>query len=55
MRSETDAWIVFPHERREVIDGLALKWKKNGLKIKEIKERLIKIGLPEKEVNIFLK
>jgi len=53
--SETDAWIVFPHERREVIDGLALKWKKNGLKIKEIRERLIKIGLPEKEVNIFLK
>ncbi len=53
--SETDAWIVFPHERREVIDGLAMKWKKNGLKIKEIKDRLIKIGLPEKEVNIFLK
>jgi hypothetical protein len=53
--SETDAWIVFPHERREVIDGLALKWKKNGLKIAEIRDRLIKIGLPEKEVNIFLK
>ena len=53
--SETDAWIVFPHELREVIDGLALKWKKNGLKIKEIRARLIKIGLPEKEVNIFLK
>ena len=53
--SETDAWIVFPHERREMIDGFALKWKKNGLKIKEIRERLIKIGLPEKEVNIFLK
>jgi hypoxanthine phosphoribosyltransferase len=53
--AETDSWIVFPHERREVIDGLAIKWKKNGLKIKEIRERLIKIGLPEKEVNIFLK
>jgi len=53
--SITDAWIVFPHERREMIDGFALKWRKNGLKNKEIKERLIKIGLPEKEVNIFLK
>ncbi len=53
--SETDAWVVFPHERREVIDGLALKWKKNGIKTPEIRERLIKIGLPEKEVNIFLK
>ena len=53
--SETDAWIVFPHERREMIDGFALKWKKIGLKNKEIKERLIKIGLPEKEVNTFLK
>ena len=53
--SVTDAWVVFPHERREVIDGLALKWKKNGIKTPEIRERLIKIGLPEKEVNIFLK
>ncbi len=53
--SVTDAWIVFPHERREMIDGFTLKWRKNGLKNKEIKERLIKIGLPEKEVNIFLK
>lgn len=53
--AETDAWVVFPHERREVIDGLALKWKKTGLKIAEIKDRLIKIGLPEKEVNLFLK
>ncbi|MDO9027286.1 MAG: phosphoribosyltransferase family protein [Candidatus Roizmanbacteria bacterium] len=53
--AETDAWVVFPHERREVIDGLALKWKKTGIKIPEIRERLIKIGLPEKEVNIFLK
>jgi hypothetical protein len=53
--SVTDAWIVFPHERREMIDGFALKWRKNGLKNKEIKERLIKIGLPEKEVNLFLK
>jgi uncharacterized protein len=52
--SETDAWIVFPHERREVIDGLALKWRKIGLKTPEIKDRLIKIGLPEKEVNTFL-
>jgi len=53
--SVTDAWIVFPHERREMIDGFALKWRKIGLKNKEIKDRLIKIGLPEKEVNIFLK
>ena len=52
--AETDAWIVFPHERREVIDGLTIKWKKNGLKTPEIRERLIKIGLPEKEVNLFL-
>ena len=53
--SETDAWIVFPHERREVIDGLALKWKKTGLKPTEIRDRLIKIGLPQREVNLFLK
>src|SRR3989344_655436 len=53
--AESDAWIIFPHERREAIDELAMKWKKVGLKNPEIKKRLIKIGLPEKEVNIFLK
>ena len=26
--SVTDAWIVFPHERREMIDGFTLKWRK---------------------------
>jgi len=51
----TDSWIIFPHERREAIDGLAAKWKKSGLNTLEIKKRLIEIGLPEKEVNIFLR
>ena len=51
---ETKSWIIFPHERREGIVGLAKKWKKN-MKISEIKKRLITIGLPEKEINLFLR
>ena len=38
-----------------MIEGLSLKWKKIGIKSLEIKKRLIKIGLPKKEVNLFLK
>lgn len=52
--SITSSWIIFPHERREAISGLANKWKKLKIDIKTIKRRLIKIGLPKKEVELFL-
>lgn len=51
---ETSAWIIFPHERREGIVGLAKKWLKQDVQPSEIKERLIQIGLPEKEIELFL-
>ncbi len=50
----TKAWIIFPNERREAITGLANKWKKNNLDEKTIKNRLLLIGLPEKEIDLFL-
>lgn len=50
---ETAAWIIFPHERREAIQGLTTDWLKQGIKINEIKKRLIKIGLPKKEIDLF--
>lgn len=52
---ESDAWIVFPHERRETIVGLAKKWSKKGMSTNVIKKRLIKIGLMKKEIDLFLK
>ena len=50
----TSTWIIFPHERREGTVGLSKKWLKQGLDISKIKNRLIKIGIPEKEINLFL-
>ena len=52
--AETSAWVIFPHERREGIVGLARKWRNNGLDMKTIKDRLVEIGLPEKEIDLFL-
>lgn len=50
----TDAWIIFPHERREGITGLARKWKEKQISSKNIYKRLVEIGLPKKEVMVFL-
>lgn len=51
---KTSAWIVFPHEVRETIMLLGKKWKKEKVSIKEIKKRLITIGLPKKQVDYFI-
>ncbi len=53
--SATKSWIIFPHEIRESIRLIGNKWRKQKLDSKEIKERLIKIGLPKKQVEYFLK
>lgn len=51
---KTDAWIIFPHEIREMIELLSSKWEGKGMKKKEIVERLIKIGISKEEVEYFL-
>lgn len=51
---KTDAWIIFPHEVREMISLLYKNWTKEKLSKKEIKGRLLKIGLGRKEVDYFL-
>ncbi len=50
----SSAWIIFPYELRETISGLAKKWESKGLKKSKIKDRLLKIGLPKKEIGLFL-
>lgn len=50
----TKAWIIFPHEIREMITLLHNQWKKNHLGLHEIKQRLISLGIPKNEVTYFL-
>ncbi|MBL7159217.1 phosphoribosyltransferase [Candidatus Microgenomates bacterium] len=51
---KTDAWIIFPHEIREIIELLSLKWSKKGISKKEIKSRLSKLNLPQNQVEYFI-
>lgn len=50
---ETDAWVIFPHEIREMIALLSSRWKKSGHSASEIKERLRNIGISPLEVDFF--
>lgn len=49
----TNTWVVFPHEIREFVDERFDKWRKAGLLIKNIKNRLITIGIPSEQVEFF--
>lgn len=52
---KTDAWILFPHERREMIQLLQKKWRAGGDSEAQIHEQLLKTGLPKEEVEFFTK
>jgi hypoxanthine phosphoribosyltransferase len=51
---ETDAWIVYPHERFEFIKSMVKKLKEKGKKIDEIKLEIENLGLPKSIVNKFV-
>jgi len=51
---ETSDWIIFPYEVRETITLLAPKWKGDGLKEEEIKQRFIDFGFDPEAVEYFL-
>jgi hypothetical protein len=50
---DTNSWVIFPHEIREFVEGSMNKWKTKGLSIKEIKTRLITIGIPSEQVEFY--
>ncbi|MBW7960420.1 hypothetical protein H3C65_02905 [Patescibacteria group bacterium] len=50
----TSSWIIFPHENREAIESLSKKWISKGITKFEVIKRLLKIGLPKKEIKLFL-
>lgn len=53
--SETEAWIVFPWERKEFVHKMYESLKSKGLNSKEVLSELLKTGLPEDLLKRFLK
>ena len=51
--AKTKAWIIFPDERREMINLIGQDLKKKNLSKKEMETRLIKIGFTKEEITIF--
>ena len=47
---ETNAWIIFYFDIVETVKFLGSRWLSQGLELKEIKSRFLKIGVPQKEV-----
>lgn len=52
---KTNKWVIFPYETREIIEELIPLWEKDHLSLKEIKNRLIKLGFEKNEIDYFLK
>lgn len=52
---KTSAWVVFPHEIREFIEASTRKWQSSGVSISKIRKRFDKIGIPDEQVDFFLK
>lgn len=50
----TDAWVIFPHEVREMVELLNNKWKRDKLSTSEIKNNLKQLKLPVEQVDYFL-
>lgn len=50
----TNAWVVFPHNRREFITDRQNEWSQNNVPAEMIKSRLVRIGLPKNQVEYFL-
>lgn len=47
------SWIVFPGETRDVITLLKKNWRDKAMSEKSIKQNLMKVGISEKELNLF--
>lgn len=51
----TDAWVIFPHEIREMTLLLLKGWEKENLNKNNVIKRLVKLGLPEDQVLYYLR
>lgn len=50
--AETDSWIVFPFEKREMSELLAKNWHKQGIGKEEIAERLRKMNIGQEVLDL---
>lgn len=52
--SQTSAWVIFPHELREIVVQAGAKWIKNGISKEVVRKRFAKLGLPSDQVQYFI-
>jgi hypoxanthine phosphoribosyltransferase len=51
---ETSAWVVFPHEIREFVDGSIDKWRSDGMPMDKIMQRLSTIGVTSEQIDFYI-
>jgi len=52
---ETEAWIVFPWERKETVRNMVERCKVKGIPLEEVKRRLIEGGFDQRLLERFIK
>lgn len=50
----TSAWVIFPHEVREIVIQAGRSWLKSGLKKEAVIKRFTDLGLPYDQIIYFL-
>lgn len=50
--ANTDAWIIFPFEKREMRDLLGASWEKQGVGKEEILKRYVEISLSQEVIKL---
>ena len=50
----TSAWVIFPHEIREIVEQAGKSWLKNGLSEKDVLKRFKKLSLPMNQIEYFI-
>jgi len=51
---ETDAWIVYPHERHEFVRNMVRKLRRDGMSLEEVKKEMRRIGLQARIADKFV-
>ena len=51
---ETDAWIVYPHERHEFVKNMVRRLRKDGMSLEDARREIKGTGLDPKIVDMFI-
>ncbi|MCL5675563.1 MAG: phosphoribosyltransferase [Patescibacteria group bacterium] len=52
---ETRAWVIFPHEMREIVETAGKNWLKTGLAKEAVLKRFKSLELPMEQMEFYLK